>query len=47
MRLDLGRRLPFGTPPPLFAVDGAGAINVQPYQVNDSCFGLGGSSGTW
>lgn len=43
IRLDLARRLPFGTPPQLFSVDATGRIIELPYAVDDSCFGLGGS----
>ncbi|HVV17249.1 MAG TPA: BamA/TamA family outer membrane protein [Polyangia bacterium] len=43
IRLDLARRLPFGKPPVLLVVDGAGRIQEQSYAVSDSCFGLGGS----
>jgi translocation and assembly module TamA len=48
IRLDVARRLPYGTLPTLYAVDEmTGAIFVQPYQPNTSCFGIGGSSGTF
>ncbi len=44
IRLDLARRLPFGTPPPLFTINSAnGEVVRVPYAVNDSCFGIGGS----
>jgi translocation and assembly module TamA len=43
VRLDFGRRLPLGQPPPLFVVDSLGQITQQSYAVNDSCLGLGGS----
>ena len=43
IRVDLARRLPFGTPPQLFSVDSTGRIIELPYAVDDSCFGLGGS----
>jgi translocation and assembly module TamA len=43
IRVDFGRRLEVGRPPPLLTVDAAGNIITLPYQVNDSCFGLGGS----
>jgi translocation and assembly module TamA len=43
IRLDLARRLPMGTPPPLFVPDAMGRIVQQSYAVNDSCFGIGGS----
>lgn len=45
IRLDFARRLQVGQPPPLFAVDTTGRIGPQPYKVDDSCFGLGGSGG--
>lgn len=46
IRVDFARRLQVGRPPPLFAVDSnTGAITEQPYAVDDSCFGLGGSGG--
>jgi translocation and assembly module TamA len=44
VRLDIGRRLPFGHPPELLAVDMSGNIQQQSYTVDDSCFGLGGSA---
>ena len=45
IRIDVARRLPFGTLPTLYEVDEmTGAIVVRPYQANNSCFGLGGSS---
>jgi translocation and assembly module TamA len=45
IRVDLARRLPFGTPPQLFAVEPVtGRIVQLPYAANDSCFGLGGSN---
>ncbi len=42
LRLDLARRLPFGTLPALYTINPAtGAINQpQPYAVDESCFGL-------
>ena len=40
IRLDLARRLPFGTPPPLYAIDQAGNRAQYPYQQDWSCFGL-------
>ncbi len=43
IRVDLARRLPFGTPPQLLAVELDGRIVDVPYAVDDSCFGLGGS----
>lgn len=44
IRVDVARRLPWGQPPPLFAVDpSTGAVTQIPYLVNDDCFGLGGS----
>ena len=44
VRLDFARRLPVGRPPPLFAVDAtSGRAVEQPYRVDDSCFGIGGS----
>jgi translocation and assembly module TamA len=46
VRVDFGRRLQVGRPPPLLTVDAAGRITEVPYQVNDSCFGLGGSGRT-
>ena len=45
IRVDFARRLPFGTPPQLFAVVPAtGRIVQLPYAVDDSCFGIGGSN---
>ena len=45
IRVDFARRLPFGTPPQLFAVEPTtGRILQLPYAVDDSCFGLGGSN---
>jgi translocation and assembly module TamA len=47
IRLDIARRLPFGRLPVLYALDpAAGTIGVQPYQADDSCFGIGGSHPT-
>ncbi|HVX94373.1 MAG TPA: BamA/TamA family outer membrane protein [Polyangia bacterium] len=43
IRVDFGRRLLVGQPVPLFVVNAAGQITQQPYAVNESCFGLGGS----
>ncbi len=44
IRVDFGRRLQRGQPPPLLAVDATtGAVTQVPYAVDDSCFGLGGS----
>jgi translocation and assembly module TamA len=44
IRVDFARRLQRGTPPPLLTVDSAtGVISQVPYQVDDSCFGFGGS----
>jgi translocation and assembly module TamA len=45
IRLDLARRLPFGTLPALYTINPAtGAINQpQPYAVDESCFGFFGS----
>ncbi len=44
IRLDLARRLPFGTLPALYATDAAGAIyQVPSYPVDESCFGFFGS----
>ena len=44
IRVDFGRRLQRGQPPPLLAVDATtGAVTQVPYAVNDSCCGLGGS----
>jgi translocation and assembly module TamA len=46
VRVDFARRLQVGSPPPLFAVDATtGQLTPQPYKVDDSCFGLGGSGG--
>jgi translocation and assembly module TamA len=45
IRIDFARRLPFGTPPELFAVEPTtGRIVQLPYAVDDSCFGIGGSN---
>ena len=44
IRLDLARRLPFGDPPALFAVDATGRDRPVPYTPDDSCFGLFGSN---
>jgi len=46
VRVDFARRLQVGTPPPLFYVDQAGHLQNEPYKVDDSCFGLGGSGGS-
>jgi translocation and assembly module TamA len=46
IRVDLGVRLPVGQPPPLFVPDATGRIVEQPYAVNTSCFGIGGSVST-
>ena len=46
VRLDFGRRLQVGRPPLLFAVDAAGRITEQPYNVDNSCLGIGGSGGS-
>ena len=45
IRIDIARRLPFGTLPPLYTVDpNTGNITPpQPYAVDESCFGLFGS----
>lgn len=43
LRLDLARRLPFGSLPALYAVDAGGAVAQVPYAADDSCFGIGGS----
>jgi len=43
IRVDFARRLQVGNPPPLFQVDGTGRLGEEPYSVDDSCFGLGGS----
>lgn len=41
IRVDLARRLPFGTLPPLYQVDATtGVISQQPYTPDWSCFGL-------
>jgi translocation and assembly module TamA len=42
LRVDVARRLPLGTLPPLF-IDTAGSIQTQSYAVDTSCFGLFGS----
>ena len=43
IRLDLAYRLPFGRLPTLYGTDpDTGAIEVFPYQPNESCFGLFG-----
>ncbi len=45
LRVDLARRLPFGTLPTLYALDAAGvAVVPVPYVANDSCFGLFGNN---
>jgi translocation and assembly module TamA len=44
IRVDVARRLPFGTLPGLYQVDASGDIVSVPYQANDSCFGFGGST---
>jgi translocation and assembly module TamA len=46
IRVDLGVRLPFGTPPPLFVPGPSGQIVQQTYAVNDTCFGIGRSVST-
>lgn len=47
IRIDFARRLQRGSPPPLLSIDSTtGAISRVPYQVDDSCFGLGGSKRT-
>jgi len=44
IRLDLARRLPFGTPPVLYQADPVtGAITPTAYTPDNSCFGIGGS----
>lgn len=44
IRIDFARRLPWGRPPPLYAIDpSTGAVSQIPYRVNDDCFGIGGS----
>jgi translocation and assembly module TamA len=44
IRVDLARRLPYGTLPVLYAVDPVtGALGTMPYAPDDSCFGIGGS----
>jgi translocation and assembly module TamA len=44
IRLDIARRFQVGRPPPLFALDAmTGAITQVDYEVDDSCFGLGGT----
>jgi translocation and assembly module TamA len=44
IRVDVARRLPFGTLPPLYATDiTTGNIVQVPYAVDTSCFGLFGS----
>ena len=40
IRLDLARRLPFGTPPMLYQLDPSGQLMTVPYQQDWSCFGL-------
>jgi translocation and assembly module TamA len=45
LRVDVARRLPLGTLPPLFADEG-GKIVPQSYAVDTSCFGLFGSQPT-
>jgi translocation and assembly module TamA len=39
LRVDVARRLPFGTLPPLFIANG-NTLQEQPYAVDQSCFGL-------
>jgi translocation and assembly module TamA len=46
IRVDLGVRLPFGTPPSLFVPSATGQIMQQAYAVNDTCFGIGSSVST-
>jgi translocation and assembly module TamA len=47
IRVDLARRLPFGTPPVLYMADPVtGAIVPASYTPDNSCFGLFGSRGT-
>jgi len=43
IRVDFARRLQRGQPPPLFVIEN-GVVTREPYAVNDSCFGLGGSA---
>ena len=43
LRVDVARRLPLGTLPPLFTTDYAGNIVPASYAVDTSCFGLFGS----
>jgi translocation and assembly module TamA len=44
LRVDVARRLPLGTLPPLYTTDASGNISPpQPYLVDTSCFGLFGS----
>jgi hypothetical protein len=41
IRVDLSRRLPFGTLPALYTTNAAGSIvRVPSYPVDESCFGL-------
>ncbi len=40
LRLDLARRLPFGTLPALYSINANGAVSTQTYAVDESCFGL-------
>ena len=43
IRVDFARRLQVGRPPPLLQIDAAGVVSQQRYDVDDSCFGFGGS----
>ena len=43
IRVDIARRLPFGTLPGLYQVNPAGQIVQVPYEAAGDCFGFGGS----
>jgi translocation and assembly module TamA len=44
IRIDFARRLQRGRPPPLLEITAAGVSQVR-YDIDDSCFGIGGTSG--
>ncbi|HET6146138.1 MAG TPA: BamA/TamA family outer membrane protein [Polyangia bacterium] len=47
IRLDIARRLPFGRLPTLYKLNPlTGMIEVQPYDPDNGCFGIGGSQQT-
>jgi translocation and assembly module TamA len=45
IRIDFARRLKRGRPPPLLEIGATGTVSSVPYTIDDSCFGLGGTTG--